>query len=295
MDAKSAQQTLLGDVLFTLVKNAETFSFDKLCKLFPLIAEADVKQAYHQARQDRSLLDRVMSEKANIITFTEKNAPPEVEEPSNIPVKRAFPDNYITSLTEPIVTIHVLDDSNDKKDDFQCGRALLVKEMAYFGDYLPVEESALSEIDISVHCDIAIFALLMNWVKRHERDEPFNLARVNLIPVLVSADFLQINSLVEHAAKEAASCVNELNLTVLSRPLINRIGQHANATQVDKINDDDIRDAMYKQLVLNEATSAKLFKCQSCKCILPWTYRAQLRCLGHRSGNTLTFSSLLNC
>ena len=115
--------------------------------------------------------------------------------------------------------------------------------------------------------------------KRYERDEPFQLSRPNLIPVLVSADFLQIHSLVDHASKEAAICVDEINLSVLSRQLINKIGQYTKASQVDKIQDKDIQEAMYKQLVLNEATKAKLFKCQSCKCILPWAHRAQLRCL----------------
>lgn len=225
MDARSAQETLLEDVLFTLVKNKETFSFDKLCQLFPLIDQSDVKLSYQNALTNRTLLDRVMAEKANIITFTEIESDKTPTKSSNIPLKKKFPDNYITSLTEPIVTIHVLDDSNDQKADFQCGRELLVKEMKYFGDYLPVEESALSEIDISVHCDIAIFALLMNWVKRHEREDKFVLSRPNLIPVLVSADFLQIQSLVDYASEQAAAAVNEINLTVLSRPLINKIGQ----------------------------------------------------------------------
>ena len=164
---KNVDPILPDDVLFTLVKNRETFSLDKLCQLFPLIDSADVKLSYQTALSNRTLLDRVMSEKANIIKFTERKVetPETVVKTSNIPVQKKFPDNYVTSLTEPIVTIHVLDDSNDQKADFQCGRELLVKEMKYFGDYLPIEESALSEIDISVHCDIAIFALLMQWVK----------------------------------------------------------------------------------------------------------------------------------
>ena len=46
---------------------------------------------------------------------------------------------------------------------------------------------------------------------------------------------------------------------------------------MDKIADKEIQEAMYKQLVLNEATKAKLFKCLSCKCILPWNNRSQLK------------------
>ena len=117
MDARSAQETLLDDVLFTLVKNKETFSFDKLCQLFPLIDQSDVKLSYQNALANRTLLDRVMAEKANIITFTEIESDCAPAKSTNIPLKKKFPDNYVTSLTEPIVTIHVLDDSNDQKAD----------------------------------------------------------------------------------------------------------------------------------------------------------------------------------
>ena len=70
------------------------------------------------------------------------------------------------SSDPPIVTIHVLDEARDLKEDFHCGRELLVSEMKYFKEYLPEEESALNEIDISVHCDVDIFGWLMKWVKR---------------------------------------------------------------------------------------------------------------------------------
>ena len=70
------------------------------------------------------------------------------------------------SSDTPIVTIHVLDEARDLKEDFHCGRELLVSEMKYFKEYLPEEESALNEIDISVHCDVDIFGWLMKWVKR---------------------------------------------------------------------------------------------------------------------------------
>ena len=55
-------------------------------------------------------------------------------------------------------------------------------EMKYFSEYLPEEESALNEIDISVHCDVDIFGWLMKWVKRNEIETQFKLTDANIIP-----------------------------------------------------------------------------------------------------------------
>ena len=249
MDPRAAQERLLSDVLFTLVKNKESFAFDKLKMLFPLLNEAQIKEKYHEALENRNLLEKIMKEKPNIITFDSSMAKSSIQK---MP-PRKLPLNYISSTEQPIVTIHVLDETNNTKSDFVCGRALLVKEMKYFHDYLPEEETALSEIDISVHCDIHIFSLLMNWVKRNESPESFKLSKANLIPVLVSADFLQIKSLVEYAAKEASYFASEINLSVLSKELIEKIAGHMKPFEIDKLKDDDIRETMYRQLVLGKA------------------------------------------
>ena len=53
------------------------------------------------------------------------------------------------------------------KQDFVCSRPLLAEEMLYFASYLsgqPSEDKA--EVEISVHCDVAIFTWLMSYVKR---------------------------------------------------------------------------------------------------------------------------------
>lgn len=253
MDPRAAQERLLSDVLFTLVKNKESFAFDKLMMLFPLLTEAQIKEKYHEALENRNLLEKIMKEKPNIILFDSSMAKSSVQK---MPPKK-LPLNYISSTAQPIVTIHVLDETNNTKSDFVCGRALLVKEMKYFHDYLPEEETALSEIDISVHCDIHIFSLLMNWVKRNESPESFKLSKSNLIPVLVSADFLQIKSLVEYAAKEASYFACDINLSVLSKELIEKIAGHMKPFEIDKLKDDDIRETMYRQLVLGKSPLEK--------------------------------------
>ena len=47
-DPRAAQERLLEDVLFTLVKNKEVFSMDKLRLLFPLLKECLKLESYKQ-------------------------------------------------------------------------------------------------------------------------------------------------------------------------------------------------------------------------------------------------------
>merc|ERR1712131_506840 len=182
-----------------------------LMMLFPMLTGTQIKEKYHEALENRNLLEKIMKEKPNIITFDSSMAKSSVQK---LPPKK-LPLNYISSTEQPIVTIHVLDETNNTKSEFVCGRALLVKEMKYFHDYLPEEETALSEINISV----------------------------------------------------------------LSKELIEKIAGHMKPFEIDKLKDDDIRETMYRQLVLDEAGRARLFRCGSCKTILPWAQRTKLRCL----------------
>ena len=142
MEPKAAQKRLLEDVLFTLIKNKETFSFDKLDMLFPLLAEETIKEDYETALAHRFLLDKVMHQEPNVETYVELKC--DVTTTAKLKIqKQKLPPNYVSSTAKPIVTIHVLDETNNQKSDFLCSRSLLVKEMKYFNDYLPEEESAL--------------------------------------------------------------------------------------------------------------------------------------------------------
>ena len=61
------------------------------------------------------------------------------------------------------IMIHVTDDSKQQKRDFTFSRSLLVKYMKYFEKCLE-KISERDEIDISIHCDIAIFEWLLNYI-----------------------------------------------------------------------------------------------------------------------------------
>jgi len=69
--------------------------------------------------------------------------------------------------------------------------------MCYFADVTAGQK--LDEIDISVHCDVVIFDWLMRWVKKDliKKSEWPVLEASNVIPIMVSACFLQMEPLLE--------------------------------------------------------------------------------------------------
>lgn len=95
------------------------------------------------------------------------------------------------------VEIHVCDEEKNIKKNFRCPQKLLIQKMRYFADVTAGQK--LEEIDISVHCDVTIFDWLMRWVKKDiiKKSEWPILEINNVIPIMVSASFLQMEPLLE--------------------------------------------------------------------------------------------------
>jgi len=78
------------------------------------------------------------------------------------------------------------------KKTSNANKDILLKEMKYFEKHLKMTDSA-DDIDISVHCDIKIFEWLMNYLNNMKP----KLEVSTVIPILISADFLVMHSLIE--------------------------------------------------------------------------------------------------
>ena len=94
---------------------------------------------------------------------------------------------------DDIVVIHVCDENRHISKDFCCKRDVLVKSMKYFENFLAENENGYDDIDISVHCDVEIFEWLMAYI--HERDKPPSLEKSIVVSILISSEFLQMESL----------------------------------------------------------------------------------------------------
>ena len=127
---------------------------------------------------------------------------------------------------EDVVVIHVCDENRQISKDFYCKRNLLVRYMKYFERFLQENENGYDDIDISVHCDVEIFEWLMTYV--HEPDKPPNLEKSIVVSILISSEFLQMDSLVDICLEHIAHSLNEIiklpiDLSCISEKLVHKL------------------------------------------------------------------------
>ncbi|KAF0021894.1 hypothetical protein F2P81_025853 [Scophthalmus maximus] len=161
---------------------------------------------------------------------------------------------------DPNMVIHVCDETKNLKQDFTCPRDLLVKEMRYFAEYLSVDAQRWEEVDISVHCDVQIFDWLMNYVRRNSagegiRDKP-RLEPSNVISILISSEFLKMDTLVEeciqYCHKHMSSIVaTPCNMNCINSNLATRIAELFSHNEADDIRDkkDKFKSKLFQKKI----------------------------------------------
>ncbi|XP_045523567.1 SANT and BTB domain regulator of class switch recombination [Pieris brassicae] len=195
------------------------------------------------------------------------------------------------------VEIHVCDEVKGLKKDFRCPQKLLVTKMGYFADVTAGQR--LEDMDISVHCDIQIFDWLMRWVKRDTilvADWPL-LDPHNVVPILVSASFLQMEPLLHDCLIYCHAHMNDIvktttNLACLSDALLTRLAAMYTNVELEGIKDrkDKIQSRLYCKMILSlaepvpetlrghYASLATLFKCSKCNKLLGRHIAEQVPC-----------------
>ncbi|XP_075217771.1 uncharacterized protein LOC142322580 [Lycorma delicatula] len=203
------------------------------------------------------------------------------------------------------VEIHVCDEAKNLKKDFRCSQKLLVSKMGYFAEVTTGQK--LEDMDISVHCDINIFEWLMRWVKKDlppDMSTPGSdsnaavtnavnitptLDSMNVVPILVSASFLQMDPLLDTCLQYCKNNMNDIlkspaNLSCVNDSILTRLANMFSNTDVEGLKDkkDKIRSRLYCKLVISLCTPEpnpskghfssfmNIFKCIHCKkLILP--------------------------
>ncbi|KAM6923304.1 SANT and BTB domain regulator of class switch recombination isoform 3-T3 [Lycodopsis pacificus] len=161
---------------------------------------------------------------------------------------------------DPNMVIHVCDETKNLKQDFTCPRDLLVKEMRYFAEYLSVDTQRWEEVDISVHCDVQIFDWLMNYVRRNSagegnKDKP-RLEPSNVISILISSEFLKMDTLVEECIQYchkhmSAIVATPCNMNCINGNLATRIAELFSHNEADDIRDkkDKFKSKLFQKKI----------------------------------------------
>ncbi|XP_061940645.1 SANT and BTB domain regulator of class switch recombination isoform X2 [Apis cerana] len=182
------------------------------------------------------------------------------------------------------VEIHVCDEEKNIKKNFRCPQKLLIQKMRYFADVTAGQK--LEEIDISVHCDVTIFDWLMRWVKKDiiKKSEWPVLEINNVIPIMVSASFLQMEPLLESCLQYCHDNMSDILktstvLTGLDDNLLIRLVEQFTNEDVEALKDkkDKIQSKLFCKLIMSlvevmpdnkkghYSSLATLFKCSKCE------------------------------
>ncbi|XP_001984205.2 uncharacterized protein KIAA1841 homolog [Drosophila grimshawi] len=153
---------------------------------------------------------------------------------------------------EAEVVIHVCDEVKNTSRDFTCPQSLLVSKMGYFADVTAGQR--LEEMDISVHCDIQIFDWLMKWIKHSAQSQELQapgqsnvaagpqLDGNNVVPILVSASFLQMEPLLLECLTFCHAHLSEVvrtstNLSCLNDALVSRLAAMFTNLELEMVRD----------------------------------------------------------
>lgn len=167
--------------------------------------------------------------------------------------------------------------------DFSCPQKLLVSKMGYFADVTSGQR--LEDMDISVHCDLQIFEWLMKWVKKdsNPNDDCPCLDASNVVPILVSASFLQMEPLLLDCLSYCHGRLNEVikasaNLSCLNDNIISRLAAMFTNIELESVKDkkDRIAPRLWTKMIQSlcevepqslrghYASLAGLFRCLRC-------------------------------
>ncbi|CEG35424.1 Protein of unknown function DUF3342 [Plasmopara halstedii] len=149
--------------------------------------------------------------------------------------------NGVAVSSIPIVVIHVIDEYRQSSKIFKCQRELLLTEMKYFQAYLSGANEH-DEIEISVHCDVKIFALLIKYMRNRGRGLKPHITLKNIVSILVASEFLQMEELVQECVSYISSCMQDfinhrVSLSGLLDSTITKIAESCTIEQLQLLYD----------------------------------------------------------
>ncbi|CAH1110164.1 unnamed protein product [Psylliodes chrysocephalus] len=204
----------------------------------------------------------------------------------------------IATKSQSEVEIHVCDEVKNAKKTFFCNQNLLVTKMGYFAEV--TQGQRLEDMDISVHCDIGIFEWLMEWVRKDSLPEAEwpKLDSQLVIPILVSAAFLQMEPLLEDCLRFCHEHMNEIlrtttNLSCLNDSVVSRLAAMYTNVEIEAIKDkkDKIQSRLFSKLIQSLAepepemlrghwcSLARVFRCEKCQLLITPKVAPMIPCI----------------
>ncbi|KAG8443966.1 hypothetical protein GDO86_009232 [Hymenochirus boettgeri] len=328
-------QMVLDMILYSLVGAPQPISWDSVARLVPGYSPKECAKRFEELKssgtspvdnQYNPLLATGGIPLENLATYIKSSLLDPVDEQEDVTVSHGTISitgkNIITTsrkssendksssskdgdTTEgnqgPNMVIHVCDEAKNLREDFMCPRDLLVSEMKYFAEYLSTDAQRWEEVDISVHCDVHIFNWLIRYAKRNAtasdaQDAP-KLEPANVISILISSEFLKMDSLVEECIQYchknmSAIVATPCNMNCINANLLTRIADLFTHNEADDVKDkkDKFKSKIFCKKIErlfepeyknpdSPANASTLFRCCLCKRLLTKEAEKKIACL----------------
>jgi hypothetical protein len=188
------------------------------------------------------------------------------------------------------ITITVCDEVKNLKRQFSCNRALLIRQMRYFADYLTDDPEQAEDVDISVHCDLDIFQWLISFVNRHTTGKTPQLEPRIAVSILISSDFLKMDELVVDSMNYIHDHINEIlinhsNGLSIPDPIFRRLASlFDDPYHIEQIHDrkNKIRSKLFEHHLECLLNTAKIVRCQHCLNVMSVEHMELLSCQADR-------------
>ncbi|XP_042895244.1 SANT and BTB domain regulator of class switch recombination [Parasteatoda tepidariorum] len=193
------------------------------------------------------------------------------------------------------ICIRVIDDCKNLEEKFSCPYDILISRMPYFKDCLDSEPEG--ELTISVHCDIVVFRKIMDYILSDSGpgSKKFKFDPKYAIHLLVSADFLQMSTLVDECLNYCHRHMNSVienncPIGALNDDLLTRLALLFNHREVESLKDPGgkIKEKLYKILLdrllkpeaklPNQRIIPKLMKCSLCEQVFATKLQGYVPC-----------------
>lgn len=180
--------------------------------------------------------------------------------------------------TDDIVMITVIDTAHKATKTYPCKRELLLTSMRYFQSILG--NHGQPQVDLSIHCDISIFEWLLNYIHNPTSNPLLNAQDV--LSILISSEFLKMNSLVESCLQFIVGHLFEIlqlpiDVTCINDGLMDRISENTSPSHLNsiKLKRNKFLSRIYKHKLKQELSISKsptaLSVCMHCGC--PYLHR----------------------
>ena len=156
------------------------------------------------------------------------------------------------------------------------------------------------DVDISVHCDVQIFDWLMRYVKREGPKTTPKLEPNNAVSILISSDFLKMDSLVQECIDYCADNLEDIvatpcNMNCIQDRLLTTLCNKFNHNQLEALKDkkDKIRSKLFAKKIEQlfdsrteysdaQYSASTMYKCQYCLKLLIHPIQSSIPCLASR-------------